>query len=120
MMRVPFVDLKAQYSSIRNEINPAIQNILDNTAFILGKAVSDFEADFARAHQLKYCYAVSSGTDGNHMALWGLGLGAGDEVIIPANTFIATAWGATLCGAMPAFVDCDVNNYNIDPSQVTP
>jgi dTDP-4-amino-4,6-dideoxygalactose transaminase len=114
-MKVPFLDLKIQYQAIKDEINPAIQNILDNTAFILGKAVSDFERSFAGAHNVKYCSAVSSGTDGNHLALWALGLKPGDEVIIPANTFIATAWGATLCGATPVFVDCDPDSYNIDP-----
>ncbi len=117
-MQVPFLDLKIQYKSIKNEIDPAIQNILDNTAFILGKSVSDFETSFAKEHSVKYCVGVSSGTDGNHLALWGLGIGTGDEVIIPANTFIATAWGATLCNAKPVFVDCEPDNYNIDPKKV--
>jgi dTDP-4-amino-4,6-dideoxygalactose transaminase len=117
-MQVPFLDLKLQYKSIKNEIDPAIQNILDNTAFILGKSVSDFETAFAREHNVKHCLGVSSGTDGNHLALWALGIQPGDEVIIPANTFIATAWGATLCGAIPVFVDCEPDSYNIDPNKV--
>jgi dTDP-4-amino-4,6-dideoxygalactose transaminase len=117
-MQVPFLDLKIQYRSIKNEVDPAIQNILDNTAFILGKAVSDFEAAFAREHNVKHCLGVSSGTDGNHLALWSLGINHGDEVILPANTFIATAWGATLCGAKPVFVDCEKDSYNIDPTKV--
>ncbi|NWF90112.1 MAG: DegT/DnrJ/EryC1/StrS family aminotransferase [Ignavibacteriaceae bacterium] len=117
-MQVPFLDLKIQYKSIKNEIDPAIQNILDNTAFVLGKAVSDFETEFAHEHAVKHCLGVSSGTDGNHLALWALGVKAGDEVIVPANTFIATAWGATLCGATPVFVDCEPGSYNIDPNKV--
>ena len=117
-MKIPFLDLKAQYNSIKTEIQPAIQNVLDNTAYVLGKAVFDFESDFAKAHDVKYCLGVSSGTDGNHMVLWGLGIKSGDEVIIPANTFIATAWGATLCGAKPVFVDCESDSYNIDPAKV--
>jgi dTDP-4-amino-4,6-dideoxygalactose transaminase len=117
-MQVPFLDLKIQYKSIKNEIDPAIQNILDNTAFVLGKAVSDFETEFAKMHSLKHCVGVSSGTDGNHLALWALGIKSGDEVIIPANTFIATAWGATLCGAKPVFVDCESDSYNIDPQKI--
>lgn len=117
-MQVPFLDLKIQYKSIKDEVNPAIQNILDNTSFILGKAVSDFETAFAEAHQVKHCIGVSSGTDGNHLALWALGIQPGDEIIIPANTFIATAWGATLCGAKPVFVDCDKDSYNLDPNKV--
>jgi dTDP-4-amino-4,6-dideoxygalactose transaminase len=117
-MQVPFLDLKVQYKSIKQEIDPAIQNIIDNTAFILGKAVSDFESAFAKEHNVKHCIGVSSGTDGNHLALWALGIKPGDEIIIPANTFIATAWGATLCGAKPVFVDCESDSYNIDPAKV--
>ncbi|RPI66181.1 MAG: aminotransferase class I/II-fold pyridoxal phosphate-dependent enzyme, partial [Ignavibacteriales bacterium] len=117
-MRIPFLDLNIQYQSIKDEVNPAIQKILDSSAYILGKAVYDFEKDFASAHDVKFCSALSSGTDGNHLALWSLGIGAGDEVIIPANTFIATAWGATLCGAKPVFVDCHPESYNLDPLKV--
>lgn len=119
-MKVPFLDLKIQYQSIKDEVNPAIQNILENSSFVLGKAVADFENEFAAAHNVKHCIGVSSGTDGNHIALWALGIGPGDEVIIPANTFIATAWGATLCGAKPVFVDCEPDSYNIDPLKIEP
>lgn len=117
-MKVPFLDLKVQYQSIKDEVNPAIQNVLENASFILGKSVSDFEVEFAKAHEVKNCIGVSSGTDGNHIALWALDIQPGDEVIIPANTFIATAWGATLCGAKLVFVDCEPDSYNIDPSKV--
>jgi dTDP-4-amino-4,6-dideoxygalactose transaminase len=117
-MKVPFLDLKTQYKSIKDEVNPAIQDVLDNTAYVLGKAVSDFEDNFAKVHNVKNCIGLSSGTDGNHIVLWALGIGPGDEVIIPANTFIATAWGATLCGAKPVFVDCEAESYNIDPKKV--
>ena len=117
-MQVPFLDLKIQYKSIKKDIDPAIQNVIDNTAFILGKVVSDFEENFAREHQVKHCLGTSSGTDGNHIVLWSLGINPGDEIILPANTFIATAWGATLCGATPVFVDCHPKSYNIDPEKV--
>lgn len=117
-MNIPFLDLKANYNSIKSEVNAAIQQVLDNTAYILGASVQNFERDFSAAHQVKYCLGTSSGTDANHLVLWGLGIGAGDEVIVPANTFIATAWGATLCGATPVFVDCDPETYNIDPAKV--
>lgn len=117
-MKVPFVDLKSQYLLIKDEVNAAIQDILDNTAYILGKYVGNFETEFAKMHDLKHCYGVSSGTDGNHSVLWALGIKHGDEVIIPANTFIATVWGATLCGAKPVFVDCHPESYNIDPDKV--
>jgi dTDP-4-amino-4,6-dideoxygalactose transaminase len=117
-MKVPFLDLKIQYQSIKDEINPAIQQILDNTSFVLGKSVSDFEDSFAQAHHAQHCIGLSSGTDGNHIVLWALGVGPGDEVIIPVNTFIATAWGATLCGAKPVFVDCEPDSYNLDPNKL--
>jgi dTDP-4-amino-4,6-dideoxygalactose transaminase len=117
-MKVPFLDLKAQYNSIKDEVLPAIHNVLENTAYVLGKPVFDFETRFASEHGAKHCVASSSGTDANHVGLWTLGIGHGDEVIIPANTFIATAWGATLCGATPVFVDCHPESYNIDPAKV--
>ncbi len=117
-MQIPFLDLKAQYRSIKEEVDAAIHNVLDNTAYILGKPVAEFEKAFAEAHSVKHCYGVSSGTDGNHLVLWALGIKPGDEVIIPADTFIATVWGATLCGAKPVFVDCHPESYNLDPSKV--
>ena len=117
-MQVPFLDLKIQYKSIKDEVDPAIQNVIENTAFILGKSVADFEKAFAEAHNVKHCIGTSSGTDGNHLVLWALGIKPGDEVIIPANTFIATAWGVTLCGAKPVLVDCHPESYNIDPDKV--
>lgn len=117
-MKVPFLDLKTQYLSIKPEVDSAIQAVIDKTAFILGESVANFEKDFASRHNAKYCIGTSSGTDANHLVLWGLGIGYGDEVLIPANTFIATAWGATLCGATPVFVDCHPESYNIDPAKV--
>jgi dTDP-4-amino-4,6-dideoxygalactose transaminase len=117
-MQVPFLDLKIQYKSIKEEVGIEIQKVLDNTAYILGKPVSEFENNFAEAHNVKHCVGTSSGTDGNHLILWALGIKPGDEVIIPANTFIATAWGITLCGAKPVLVDCHPDNYNLDPEKV--
>ncbi len=117
-MQIPFIDFKKLHDPIKDETNNAIQNVISNNAFILGKAVTDFENDFAKAHGVKHCVGVSSGTDANHLALWALDIKVGDEIIIPANTFIATAWGATLCGATPVFVDCESDSYNIDPKKI--
>ncbi|MFZ1322519.1 MAG: DegT/DnrJ/EryC1/StrS family aminotransferase [Ignavibacteria bacterium] len=117
-MQVPFTDLKMQNDLIKEEAISSITNIIENSSFILGKAVSEFEEAFANAHDAKHCIAVSSGTDANHLALWATGIGNCDEVIIPANTFIATAWGATLCGAVPVFADCHHESYNIDPEKI--
>jgi dTDP-4-amino-4,6-dideoxygalactose transaminase len=117
-MQVPFLDLKAQYKQIKSEIDKAITEVLESTSFILGKPVQEFESEFAKMHDVRHCVGLSSGTDGNHISLWALGIKSGDEVIVPANTFIATAWGATLCGARPVFVDCHPESYNIDPEKV--
>ncbi|CUS87441.1 DegT/DnrJ/EryC1/StrS aminotransferase family protein [Candidatus Kryptonium thompsonii] len=71
--------------------------------FILGKPVQEFESEFAKMHDVKHCVGLSSGTDGNHIALWALGIKSGDEVIIPANTFIATAWGGNTLWSKTGF-----------------
>ena len=117
-MKVPFVDLNASYLSVKSEVLSEINEVLDNSAYILGKKVENFEKEFAKAHDVKFCSGLSSGTDANHLALWTLGIKTGDEVIMPANTFIATAWGATLCGATPVFVDCEKDSYNINPELI--
>jgi dTDP-4-amino-4,6-dideoxygalactose transaminase len=105
--QIPFLDLKAQYPKIINEIRLKLDDILENTAFISGKYVSEFESEFAKAQQVPYCVGVSSGTDALHIALMSLGVGPGDRVVVPVNTFIATAEAVSLCGAQPLFVDCD-------------
>lgn len=117
-MNVPFNDLKKLHDPIKQEINSAIREVITSNEFVLGKSVTDFEKDFADMHKVKHCICVSSGTDANHLALWVSGIGYGDEVIIPANTFIATAWGATLCGAVPVFADCEAGSYNLDPKKI--
>lgn len=117
-MQVPFLDLKKNYAKVKDEIHKEINWVLENTAYVLGKPVLEFEKSFAKAINVKHVIGTSSGTDGNHLVLWALGIGQGDEVIIPANTFIATAWGATLCGAKPVFADCHPQSYNIDPEKV--
>ena len=117
-MQIPFLDLKTQYLHIKPEIDKAIQTVIDKSAFVLGDAVMEFEKEFARAHAVQYCIALNSGTAGNHSALWSLDIKPGDEVVIPVNTFIATAWGAILCGARPVFVDCESDSYNLNPELI--
>ncbi|MEW5803137.1 MAG: DegT/DnrJ/EryC1/StrS family aminotransferase [bacterium] len=116
-MKVPFVDLKIQYQTIKPEIDAAIQDVLNNAAFIMGPKVKEFEDGFARLHDAAYCIATSSGTDSLHLALWALGVGHKDKIILPVNTFIATAEAVTLCGAEPVFVDCD-EHYNMDAARL--
>lgn len=117
-MNVPFVDLKTQYLSIKEEIQKEINEVLDSTAFICGRKVKKFEEDFARLHEVKHCIGLSSGTDALHVALTALGIKQGDEVIVPVNTFIATSEAVSLCGARPIFVDHDEKTYNIDVSKI--
>ncbi len=117
-MKVPFVDLKQQYESIKAEIGPAIANVLDNTAFALGPFVEEFESNFAALCGTKHCAGVNSGTSALHLALLACGVGEGDEVITTPQTFIATVWAISYCGAKPVFVDCDPKYYTIDPQKI--
>lgn len=114
-MKVNFVDLKAQYQSIKAEMDEAIGGVLDSCAFINSRS---FEKDFAEYVGTTRCVGVGNGTDALFMALKALGLGPGDEVITAANTFIASAEGIGWTGATPVFVDCDAVTYNIDPALI--
>jgi dTDP-4-amino-4,6-dideoxygalactose transaminase len=117
-MRVPFLDLKAQYETIKDEIDEAIQQVLDKTAFAGGPFVAQFEKEFAAFCGTKLCEGVGSGTDALWMALLALGVGRGDEVITVPDTFIATAEAISFCGAKPVFVDVDPLTYNMDPEKI--
>lgn len=118
-MKIPLADLHTQYLSIKPEIDAAIQRVIDNSQFILGKAVTDFEAAFASSHGVKHCIAVGSGTDAIHVALWALGVGHGDAVVTTPFTFIATVEAISLLGATPIFVDIDPHTFNMDAKRLT-
>ena len=117
-LNVPLVDLKAQYGSIKPEIDAAIQRVLDHTGFILGDEVRTFEAAFAERIGADGAVGVASGTAALQLALQACGVGPGDEVITTAHTFIATAEPIALLGAMPVFVDIDPATFNLDPERV--
>lgn len=117
-MMIPFVNLNAQYLTIKEEIDSAIQAVVDSSAFSSGPFVKSFEEKFALAQGSKYCVGVNSGTSALHVALWALGIGAGDEVIVPANTFFATPQAVSLTGATPVFTDVEEEYYNIDPAGI--
>ena len=117
-MTVPFVDLRIQYLSIKEEIDEAVARVFDNTAFVLGREVEAFEAAFAEYTGARFCIGLSNGTGAIQLALMACGLGAGDEVIVPANTFFATAEAVSTAGATPVFVDADPASYNIDVSKI--
>jgi dTDP-4-amino-4,6-dideoxygalactose transaminase len=115
-MKVPFLDLKAQYESIKDEIAVAIQQVLDKTAFAGGPFVAEFEKEFSAFCKTRYCIGVGSGTDALWLALLALGVGPGDEVITVPDTFIATAEAISYCGATPVFVDVEEETYNMNPN----
>lgn len=115
---VPFLDLKVQYRSIKLEIDEAIQKILDDSAFIGGKAVENFENNFREFCGSKNCVGVGNGTDALFLAMKAFNIGSGDEVITAVNTFVATSEAISMTGARPVFVDVDAQSYNIDVSRI--
>jgi len=117
-MDVPFLDLKAQFPQIREEIEHRFKRTIDNTAFVCGREVKEFEERFSELHDVKYTVGLSSGTDANHLALLCCGIREKDEVLVPAFTFIATAEGISHSGAKPVFVDVDEKTFNIDVNQI--
>ncbi len=116
---VPLIDLKIQHRSIAADVEAAIKRVCDNTAFILSDDMKAFEEEFAAYCGAKHGIGVANGTEALFLALKALGIGPGDEVIVPTNTFIATAAAVSHAGATPVFVDCDPETYCIDPSRVS-
>jgi dTDP-4-amino-4,6-dideoxygalactose transaminase len=117
-MQIPLVDLKAQYVSIKPEIDAAVQRVLNNAQFILGQEVKDFEVAFAAYLGVQAAVGVASGTAALYLALLACDVGAGDEVITTAHTFFATAEAISQTGARPVFVDIDPRTYNLNPDLV--
>lgn len=116
-MKVPFADIKRQYQSLKSEMNAAIDEILENTAFISGKAAKEFEADFSQYAKRDFTIACANGTDSLEILLKAMGVGPGDEVIVPALTWISTGEAVTSVGATPVFVDIDAY-FTIDANLI--
>ena len=116
--QIPFVDLKAQYELLKPEIDQAIQSVIRDSAFIGGKYVTNFEANFAKKLDVAHAIGVANGTDAIYLPLKMLGIGAGDEVIVPANSWISTSETVTQTGAKPVFVDIDPDYYHMDPAKI--
>ncbi len=117
-MNVPFVDLKIQYSSIKEEIREAINRVFEDGIFVGGKYIQQFEKDFAALHGVKHCIGVGNGTNAIFIILKTLGIGAGDEVIIPAHNWISASEMTTLTGAQPVFIDSDPRTFTINVSKI--
>jgi dTDP-4-amino-4,6-dideoxygalactose transaminase len=115
---IPFMDLHRQYESIKHEVHAAFDRVCRSTAFAGGPFVEEFETHFAAFCKAGHAVAVNSGTSALHCAMLALDIGPGDEVIVPANTFIATAWAPAYVGAVPVFADCTEDTWNIDPSKL--
>ncbi|MEO0281640.1 MAG: DegT/DnrJ/EryC1/StrS family aminotransferase [candidate division WOR-3 bacterium] len=118
MVKVPFLDLKAQYHSIKDEVDRKLVEVCENTAFSMGPFVEEFEKKFAEYLGVKHFVATSTGTSALHSALLAFGIGNGDEVLVPVNTFTATAEAVVMVGARPVFVDNDPLTYNMDISKI--
>ncbi len=114
-MRIPFVDLKAQYQSIQDDMLKALADVLEGMDLLLGPNVRAFEAEFAAYCQARYAIGVASGTDALYLALRACGVRPGDEVITVAHSFIATVEAIVLLGAVPVYVDIDPDTYTLDP-----
>lgn len=114
-LKVPFLDLRAAYLELQTEIDCAVARVLDSGWFLLGKELESFENEFAAYVGAEHCAGVANGLDGLHLALRALGVGAGDEVLVPSNTYIATWLAVSYAGAVPVPIEPKERTYNIDP-----
>lgn len=112
------IDLTRDYQKHKKEYLAAIEAVCEQTAFSGGKFADQFDREFAAFCQVPYAEGVNNGTSALHCAMLALGIGEGDEVIVPANTYIATAWGVTYTGAVPVFADCTADTWEIDPEAI--
>lgn len=112
------IDLTRDFQRHKKEYMEAIEAVCQETAFSGGRFAEQFDKEFADFCKVPYAAGVNNGTSALHCAMMALGIGAGDEVIVPANTYIATAWGVTYTGATPVFVDCTADTWEIDPDKI--
>lgn len=117
-MNIPFVSLEPLQKEIRSELDEAYRRVIDRSNYIQGEECEFFEKEFAAYCGTKYCIGVGTGLDALYLILRALDIGKGDEVIIPSNTFIATALAVSYAGALPVLADPDINTYNLDPEKL--
>ena len=116
--KVPLIDLKAQYQSIKPEIDAAVASVLDSCQFVLGPEVAAFEKEFAAYCGVRECIALNSGTSALHLALLAAGVGPEDEVITVPFTFVASVAAVVYSGARPVLVDIDPRSFTMDPAAI--
>ena len=117
-MQVPFLNLKTPYLELKKELDEAYQRVMESGWYIMGNELQAFEQEFAQYCGVKHCIGVGNGLEALHLVLRAWGIGAGDEVIVPANTYIATWLAVTYTGAISVPVEPDERTYNIDPSKI--
>ena len=117
-VKIPFHDLSRQNEELKDEMDMAIKSVIKQNAFSGGEFVTNFEKKFADYCNTSFSVGLNSGTSSLHMAMKVLDIGPGDEVIVPANSFIATAWGVSHAGGTPVFADCDQKTWQIDPHDI--
>lgn len=117
-MKIPFLDLKAPYLELKDELDSTYRRVMESGWYVLGQEVEAFESEFATYCGAKHCIGVGNGLEALHLIVRAYGIGSGDEVIVPANTYIATWLAVTHAGATPIPVEPVENTYNIDPSRI--
>ena len=117
-MNIPYLKLETVHAAIKDELREKFESVLNNEWFVQGKECDEFEKKFAEYCGAKYCVGVGNGLDAIRVILQAYGIGDGDEVIVPANTFIATVLAVSYVGAVPVLVDADINSYNIDIEKI--
>jgi dTDP-4-amino-4,6-dideoxygalactose transaminase len=118
MMNIPFLNFTGMHNAIKDEMQAAFQKVYNSNWFVMGKELSDFEANYADFNQTKHAVGVSNGLDALVLSLRALNIGVGDEVIVPSNTYIATALAVSQVGAIPVFVEPRMETYNINPELI--
>lgn len=117
-MQIPYISFNCQNELIKEEILQSFENFFDSKWYVLGEQLKQFEREYATFNQVKHCIGVSNGLDALHLSLKALNIGADDEVIVPSNTYIATALAVSYVGARPVFVEPNIGTYNLDPKKI--
>lgn len=114
-MTIPFLNFEPAHQAVKNEMQQAFEQVYDSYWYIMGKQLTEFETAYAAFNNTRFAIGVANGLDALHLSLKALGIGPGDEVIVPSNTYIATALAVSYVGAVPVFAEPDIKTYNIDP-----